>query len=145
VRYQLAKWRVFTEICGGLALGALIVYLAFLATGCGTDAAAQPVEATPCTAVEDAGCVVILCPGSEPVDVCNGSPGEPGAPGEAGMGCQLWDTPDGIQIQCGGNSAEVSDGANGVGVDGIDGTSCIVYTLADGVQIDELSGLKEVP
>lgn len=98
--------------------GSLTLLLVVVLVGCSSET--QVVEGTSCTTTQLDSCVEIECPGSEPVQVCDGAdgiPGPQGMPGDDG-------SPGGAQGPRGEPGADGQDGAPGQ-----DGGSCSVEPI----------------
>ena len=101
----------------------LVLVCAALLLACGSET--RVVEGTPCMTTDLGRCVEITCPGSEPVELCDGEDGAPGSVGPQG--------PTGMNGE---------DGAQGLpgpaGQDGTDGQDSAIT----GVHVFELANIN---
>lgn len=90
-----------------------LVFALLLVSACG-DETTQVIEGVPCVATDLNGCVEIECPGSDPVQVCDGADGQDGDRGPTGQ-----DGLDGLPGEQGDQGPQGPPGAPGT--DGQDG------------------------
>jgi len=112
----------------------LMVGLALVAFACG-DTTTQVIEGVPCVSTDLDGCVEIECPGSEPVQVCDGADGADGSAGAQG--------PSGEDGQDGAQGDEGPQGPPGQdGQDGAPGAVVVVETyMLENIQSTDVSDI----